>query len=79
MLAFTGHKSLHGLPGIGGLYVRKGIKIKPLKVGGTGVRSDLLYQPEEIPMYYEAGTQNLPGIISLIAELILSFRKVLKT
>ena len=78
MLAFTGHKSLHGLPGIGGLYVRKGIKIKPLKVGGTGVRSDLLYQPEEIPMYYEAGTQNLPGIISLIAGIDFIFQESIK-
>ncbi|MBI9073725.1 MAG: aminotransferase class V-fold PLP-dependent enzyme, partial [Melioribacteraceae bacterium] len=32
---------------------------------GTGVRSDYLYQPETIPMYYEAGTQNIPGIFSL--------------
>ena len=67
MLAFTGHKSLYGMPGIGGLYIKKGIILNPLKVGGTGIRSELLYQPEDRPIYYEAGTQNLPGIVSLEA------------
>ncbi len=65
ILVFTGHKSLYGLPGIGGIYIKEGINLKPLKVGGTGVRSDLLYQPEEVPMYYEAGTRNMAGIVSL--------------
>ena len=69
ILAFTGHKSLYGLPGIGGVYVRDGIALEPLKVGGTGVKSDLLYQPEERPLYYESGTQNIPGIASLDAGL----------
>lgn len=69
ILAFTGHKSLYGLPGIGGVYVRDGIDLEPLKVGGTGVKSDLLYQPEERPLYYESGTQNIPGIASLDAGL----------
>lgn len=67
ILAFAGHKSLYGIPGIGGLYLREGLRPNPLKVGGTGVRSDLLYQPEEIPMFYEAGTQNMPGIVALNA------------
>jgi cysteine desulfurase family protein len=65
ILAFTGHKSLHGLQGTGGIYIKEDIALRPLKVGGTGVRSDYLLQPEEIPMKYEAGTQNLPGITSL--------------
>lgn len=67
ILAFAGHKSLYGIPGIGGLYLREGLRPKPLKVGGTGIRSDLLYQPEEIPMFYEAGTRNMPGIVALNA------------
>ena len=74
MLAFTGHKSLYGIPGIGGLYIREGIVLNPLKVGGTGVRSDLLYQPEEMPLYYEAGTQNVPGIVSLDAGVAFILR-----
>lgn len=69
MLAFTGHKSLFGLQGVGGLYIREGLKPLPLKVGGTGVLSEVLYQPEAVPLYYEAGTPNMPGIISLKAGI----------
>lgn len=67
LLAFTGHKSLFGLQGIGGLYIRNGIQLNPLKVGGTGVLSEVLTQPEGYPIHYEAGTLNTPGIISLYA------------
>jgi cysteine desulfurase family protein len=67
LLAFTGHKSLFGMQGTGGLYIKPGINLKPLKVGGTGVKSEVLYQPEDIPLYYEAGTPNMPGIVSLNA------------
>ena len=38
-----------------------------LKTGGTGVKSDVLVQPKEMTMYYEAGTPNTPGIVSLNA------------
>ena len=69
LLAFTGHKALYGLPGTGGLYIKKGLNLKPLKFGGTGIKSELLYQPEGFPLYYESGTQNLPGIVSLNAGL----------
>ena len=67
LLAFAGHKSLWGIPGIGGLYVREALSLEPLMVGGTGVRSDLPDQPRDMPMYYEAGTQNMPGIAALHA------------
>lgn len=67
LLAFTGHKSLFGMQGIGGLYIKEGIELKPLKVGGTGILSELLLQPEGFPIHYEAGTPNTPGIISLYA------------
>lgn len=65
MVAFTGHKGLYGMAGIGGLYIKEGLKLKPLKFGGTGFKSESLDQPDELPIYYEAGTQNIPGIISL--------------
>ena len=39
VLAFTGHKSLMGPMGIGGLYVREGVEIRHTRAGGTGVRS----------------------------------------
>lgn len=67
MLVFTGHKSLFGIRGIGGIFIKENLVIKPLKVGGTGVRSDLLYQPKERPIFFEAGTPNILGITSLLA------------
>lgn len=67
LLAFTGHKSLFGLQGIGGLVIKKGIELNPLKVGGTGIFSESLLQPKGMPIFYEAGTQNTAGIISLYA------------
>ena len=69
-MAFTGHKSLFGSTGIGGLIINPEVKIKPLKVGGTGIRSDYLYQPESpLTIYYESGTHNTLGIASLSAGI----------
>ena len=45
-LAFTGHKALFGPQGTGGLYVRDGLSIRPLKRGGTGSVSESEEQPE---------------------------------
>ncbi|MDH3347271.1 MAG: aminotransferase class V-fold PLP-dependent enzyme [Desulfobulbaceae bacterium] len=78
LLAFTGHKALHGIQGIGGLFIRESVNIKPLKVGGTGVKSDYLLQPEAMPLYYEAGTQNMPGIVSLYEGVSLVLEKGIK-
>ncbi|MBN1435697.1 MAG: aminotransferase class V-fold PLP-dependent enzyme [Sedimentisphaerales bacterium] len=76
LLAFAGHKSLYGIPGIGGLYIteKMQLELEPLKVGGTGIRSDLLTQPKEMPLYYEAGTLNTTAIAALNAgvEYVLS-------
>jgi cysteine desulfurase family protein len=66
LMAFAGHKGLLGPPGSGGLYVRKGIKIKPWREGGTGSHSDSDQQPENMPERLEAGTLNGPGIAGLI-------------
>jgi cysteine desulfurase / selenocysteine lyase len=65
IMIFTGHKSLYGIQGIGALYINENIKLMPFMVGGTGIHSDLLFQPEERPTYYEPGTPNVPGIVSL--------------
>ena len=67
ILAFTGHKSLYGMRGIGGFYLKKGVNLNPLKHGGTGVKSESLYQPDILPIKYEAGTPNVPGITSMAA------------
>lgn len=65
MAAFTGHKSLLGPPGVGLLYLREGVSIKPWREGGTGSRSDEEKQPSFMPDYLEAGTMNAPGIAGL--------------
>lgn len=67
LLVFTGHKYLFALPGIGGLYISPDLELEALIVGGTGIRSDYLFQPPGRPDYYEAGTPNHPGIASLTA------------
>lgn len=67
LLAFTGHKSLFGPQGTGGLYVREGLddKISPLMMGGTGSRSEFEKQPEFMPDKYESGTPNAIGLAGL--------------
>ena len=65
LYAFPGHKSLLGPQGTGGLYIRPGIALNPLREGGTGSASDSVLQPAELPERYESGTVNLPGIAGL--------------
>jgi len=68
ILIFTGHKGLMGPMGTGGFYIGSDIELfEPVIQGGTGIRSDLMFQPKELPMYYEAGTMNLPGFAGLAA------------
>lgn len=65
LLAFTGHKSLYGPQGTGGLFIRPGVELGPLLEGGTGSKSESLEQPEDMPDRYESGTPNTPGIAGL--------------
>mgnify|MGYP005866135939 FL=1 len=69
VLCFTGHKSLMGPQGTGGLCVREGVDINPWKVGGTGVQTYSQSQPEQMPTRLEAGTLNGHGIAGLNAAL----------
>lgn len=69
VLCFTGHKGLMGPQGTGGIYVREGIKIAPLKVGGSGVKSFDKEHPDTMPTALEAGTLNGPGIAGLGASV----------
>ena len=73
VLCFTGHKSLLGPQGTGGLCVRPGVEIRPLLTGGTGVQSYRETQPEAYPTRLEAGTLNGHGLAGLRAALL--FRK----
>jgi len=65
VLAFTGHKSLLGPTGTGGLYVREGVEIRHTRFGGTGVHSAFPYHLDEYPYRLEAGTGNVLGIAGL--------------
>ncbi|MDH6099807.1 cysteine desulfurase NifS [Anabaenopsis sp. FSS-46] len=60
MLTLSGHK-IHAPKGIGALYVRRGVRFRPLLIGGHQERGR------------RAGTENVPGIIALgkAAELEL--------
>lgn len=67
MLAFSGHKGLFGPQGTGGLYIREGISLNPLRYGGTGSQSEYDVQPDFLPDRLESGTPNTPGIAGLLA------------
>jgi cysteine desulfurase/selenocysteine lyase len=69
VVAFTGHKSLLGPTGIGGLYVREGIEIRHTRAGGTGVRSAVRAHLDEYPYRLEYGTINSLGVAGLKAGL----------
>ncbi|MBD2595080.1 cysteine desulfurase NifS [Nostoc spongiaeforme FACHB-130] len=60
MLTMSGHK-IHAPKGIGALYVRRGVRFRPLLIGGHQERGR------------RAGTENVPGIVGLgkAAELEL--------
>lgn len=69
VLCLAGHKGLLGPQGVGALCVRKGVAIRPWKVGGSGVHSFDRRQPADMPTALEAGTLNGPGIAGLGAAL----------
>lgn len=67
IVAFTGHKSLYGPTGIGGLYVREGVTINTVRPGGTGVKSAVRTHLDEYPFRLECGTLNIVGVAGLFA------------
>lgn len=69
VLCFTGHKGLLGPQGTGGLCVRRGLDIRPLLMGGSGVHSYSKTHPADMPTVLEAGTLNGHGIAGLHAAL----------
>ncbi len=72
LLAFTGHKALGGPMGTGGLVVGQRVdvdRLRPLKRGGTGSRSEEEEQPGFLPDKYESGTPNAVGLAGLAAGL----------
>ena len=78
LLAFTGHKSLYGPQGTGGLVISERIEEKemiPLKQGGTGSRSEFEEQPDFLPDRFESGTPNGVGIAGLLAGIQFVLKK----
>jgi len=65
ILCFTGHKSLYGPQGTGGIYLREGIELTPIMEGGSGSHSKLKRHPREMPDLLEYGTLNAPAIGAL--------------
>ncbi len=79
LLCFTGHKSLLGPQGTGGLYVREGVNVRPLKTGGSGVQTYSKRHPIKMPTALEAGTLNGHGIAGLHASLCYLKREGIAT
>ena len=72
LLAFTGHKSLYGPTGTGGLVIGERVdekNLRPLRQGGTGSRSEFEHQPDFLPDMLESGTPNTAGLAGLQAGL----------
>lgn len=67
LVAFSGHKGVPGPQGVGCLWVREGVELRPLVYGGTGGDSAPPVMPAAYPDHLEAGTQNAPGIAGLEA------------
>jgi cysteine desulfurase family protein len=68
-LLFSGHKSLFGPQGTGGLYLQPELELETIIEGGTGNRSELLEQPPQLPDRLESGTPNTPGLAGLTAGI----------
>ncbi len=68
-LCFTGHKSLYGLQGTGGICLSSRFRPKALLTGGSGSRSFDPVHPADMPDLLEAGTLNSHGIAGLLAGL----------
>lgn len=72
LLAFTGHKALLGPMGTGGLILGPRVderRLRPLKRGGTGSRSEREEQPDFLPDMCESGTPNAVGLAGLGAAV----------
>ena len=67
VFCFTGHKSLYGPQGTGGMCIKKGVQVKPIITGGSGFATFSKTQPTSLPESLEAGTMNVHGFAGLEA------------
>jgi len=70
-LAFTCHKGLLAVQGLGGFLVKGHMaeRIEPIITGGTGSKSHEIIQPQILPDKFESGTMNIPAIMGLKKSL----------
>jgi len=70
-LIVPAHKGLLGPQGIGAALLAPAFakRVAPLVAGGTGSRSNMETQPEDLPDKFEAGTQNMPGQYGFLAAV----------
>lgn len=66
-VCFTGHKSLYGPGGTGGVCIRRDAPVRPVLTGGDGVHAFDHDQPGGVPAILEAGTSNVAGVAGLRA------------
>lgn len=78
ILCWTGHKSLYGPQGTGGIVFNNDIDIKPILSGGSGTDSFNKEQPDELPSLLESGTMNTHGIVGLLAGIDYILEKDIK-
>lgn len=71
-VCFTGHKSLYGPGGTGGICIRRDAPAVPVVTGGDGVHPFEHEQPGGVPAIFEAGTANVSGIMGLAAGIAYS-------
>lgn len=69
MVAFAGHKGLKAMAGVGGLVIKKNLKLAPSIYGGTGTKSLEIFQPHSEVEDFEVGTQPIIPIISLLSGM----------
>lgn len=67
VVCFTGHKSLFGPQGTGGLCVLPSVDLPPLLEGGSGTHTYDERHPRFMPEALEAGTVNAHGLAGLAA------------
>ena len=65
ILCIAGHKGLYSVQGVGALLFSPKVDPRPLSFGGTGIDTFNENMPDAYPEALEAGTLNLPAIISL--------------
>ncbi|MCL2221120.1 MAG: aminotransferase class V-fold PLP-dependent enzyme [Oscillospiraceae bacterium] len=70
-LAFTCHKGLLAMQGLGGFLIKSDLaeRTLPIITGGTGSLSHDIIQPDFLPDKFESGTMNIPAIMGLKVAL----------